>query len=160
MKLLSRQDPILDQILYYEDVPLFEDELHDNGESSFNVRIRVMPHSFFLLARLFLRVDNVVFRLFDVRIYHAFNSSEVIREVTGMEADYNEVKAKLERPSDLSPLTSSQFVHDVMTVSGPSAMSTPNTSRGKPWPGLGKRTEVLKLPGPPIEDGIASLSVS
>lgn len=39
MTLLSRQDPILDQILFYEDVPLFEDELHDNGESILNVRI-------------------------------------------------------------------------------------------------------------------------
>lgn len=39
MTLLARQDPILDQILFYEDVPLFEDELHDNGESILNARI-------------------------------------------------------------------------------------------------------------------------
>ena len=39
MKLLARQDPVLDQILYYDDVSLFEDELHDNGESILNVRI-------------------------------------------------------------------------------------------------------------------------
>ena len=39
MTLLARRDPVLDQILYYEDVPLFEDELHDNGESIYNVRI-------------------------------------------------------------------------------------------------------------------------
>jgi hypothetical protein len=39
MALLARQDPILDQILFYEDVPLFEDELHDNGESILNARI-------------------------------------------------------------------------------------------------------------------------
>lgn len=45
MTLLSRQDPVLDQILFYEDVPLFEDELHDNGESILNVRI-VSPRSF------------------------------------------------------------------------------------------------------------------
>lgn len=37
--LLSRQDPVLDKILFYEDVPLFEDELHDNGESILNARI-------------------------------------------------------------------------------------------------------------------------
>jgi type 2A phosphatase activator TIP41 len=36
---LARQDPVLDQILYYADVPLFEDELHDNGESILNARI-------------------------------------------------------------------------------------------------------------------------
>ncbi len=39
MDLLARQDPVLDQILFYDDVPLFEDELHDNGESIMNVRI-------------------------------------------------------------------------------------------------------------------------
>lgn len=51
-----------------------------------------MPHSFFILARLFVRVDNVLFRICDVRIYHAFGSAEVVRESTGMEAGYEEVK--------------------------------------------------------------------
>lgn len=51
-----------------------------------------MPHSFFILARLFVRVDNVLFRIYDVRIYHAFGSEEVIREVSGMEAGYDTVK--------------------------------------------------------------------
>lgn len=51
-----------------------------------------MPHSFFILARLFVRVDNVLFRIYDVRIYHAFGSDEIIREVSGMEAGYNTVK--------------------------------------------------------------------
>jgi type 2A phosphatase activator TIP41 len=39
MQLLARQDPVQDRILFYDDVPLFEDELHDNGESILNVRI-------------------------------------------------------------------------------------------------------------------------
>jgi type 2A phosphatase activator TIP41 len=51
-----------------------------------------MPHSFFILTRLFLRVDNVLFRICDVRVYHAFGSGEIIREVRGMEATYDEVK--------------------------------------------------------------------
>ena len=54
---------------------------------------RVMPHSFFVLARLFVRVDNVLFRMFDVRIYHAFDSDQVTREVSGMEAGYDDVKS-------------------------------------------------------------------
>jgi type 2A phosphatase activator TIP41 len=52
-----------------------------------------MPHSFFILARLFLRVDNVLFRICDVRAYHKFGSSEVIRETRGMEAGYDEVRS-------------------------------------------------------------------
>lgn len=51
-----------------------------------------MPSSFFLLARFFLRVDNVLFRIHDVRLYHEFASSEVIRETKGKEATYAEVK--------------------------------------------------------------------
>lgn len=39
MGLLARQDPVLDQIIFYDDVSLFEDELHDNGESVMNIRI-------------------------------------------------------------------------------------------------------------------------
>jgi type 2A phosphatase activator TIP41 len=93
LKLLARQDPVLDRILFYDDVALFEDELHDNGESILNVRIRVMPHSLFILSRLFVRVDNVLFRIYDVRLYHEFGSDEVIRECSGFEADYDDVKA-------------------------------------------------------------------
>jgi hypothetical protein len=51
-----------------------------------------MPHSFFILYRLFLRVDNVLFRMYDVRIYHAFGSGEVVREIVGTEADYETIK--------------------------------------------------------------------
>ena len=51
-----------------------------------------MPSSFFLLARFFLRVDNVLFRIHDVRLYHEFASSEVLRETKGKEATYSEVK--------------------------------------------------------------------
>ena len=51
-----------------------------------------MPHSFFILARLFVRVDNVLFRIYDVRIYHQFGTAEVVREISGLEADYEGVK--------------------------------------------------------------------
>ena len=105
---LTRRDPIL----FYSEIPLFEDELHDNGSSHLLVRIvsestsklitasrltvlqRVMPTCLFILARFTLRVDNVLFRAFDTRIYHAFNSDPplVIRETSGWEAPYDRVK--------------------------------------------------------------------
>ncbi|WWD07480.1 hypothetical protein V865_005581 [Kwoniella europaea PYCC6329] len=158
LPLLARQDPILDRILFYDDVPLFEDELHDNGESILNVRIRVMPHSFFILLRLFLRVDNVLFRIHDVRVYHAFGSDEIVREVSGMEVGYDQVKRHLEKPSDLSPLTDPNWVYQKM-LSLPSAPS----QNGKPWPGLGKRVEMLRLPRSDelggIKDGLESVKI-
>lgn len=67
-----------------------------------------MPHSFFILYRLFLRVDNVLFRMYDIRIFHAFGTDEVIREVCGMEADYEAVKA-VSPPRPFSSFSSLPF---------------------------------------------------
>ncbi|GHJ83980.1 hypothetical protein NliqN6_0382 [Naganishia liquefaciens] len=155
MDLLARQDPVLDKILFYDDVPLYEDELHDNGESILNVRIRVMPHSFFILARLFLRVDGVLFRTFDTRVFHQFGSGKVIREVCGRECGYADVKARLENPDDLTPLTDPNFVTQTL-ASMPIASAQPNE---KPWPGLGIRTEVLVLPSV-HQDPVETLATS
>jgi type 2A phosphatase activator TIP41 len=52
-----------------------------------------MPHSFFILSRLFLRVDNVLFRTHDVRVFHAFGSDKIIREVMGRECAYTDLKS-------------------------------------------------------------------
>lgn len=169
-----------------------------------------MPHSLFLLSRLFVRVDNVLFRIFDVRMYHAFDSDEIVRECSGLEAEYDEVKAYLEKPTDLTPLTDPNWVYGVLqkiaakwggssgggatpgpaagvpaagmaspapstqapwaqTTAAPWAATAPTPSRGtpapapaaaarpslphspsnskKPWPGLGRRVHVLRLPG-------------
>ncbi|CAO1635028.1 unnamed protein product [Parajaminaea phylloscopi] len=64
-------------ILFYDDLVLFEDELGDNGSSMLGVKIRVMPSGFLILQRFFLRVDDVVFRLFDTRMYCAFDEPGV-----------------------------------------------------------------------------------
>ncbi|XP_051912639.1 TIP41-like protein, partial [Hippocampus zosterae] len=50
-------------------VVLFEDELDDNGFCRLELRFRVMGDSFFGLLRYFLRVDDVVIRLYDTRFY-------------------------------------------------------------------------------------------
>ena len=65
MDLLARQDPVLDQILYYHDIPLFEDELHDNGESILNARIVRLP-----LCPLFLLTCSP----FPFHALHSFRS--------------------------------------------------------------------------------------
>ncbi|XP_044078400.1 TIP41-like protein isoform X2 [Siniperca chuatsi] len=59
-----------EQIMFFDEVLLFEDELHDHGVSMISVKIRVMPTSFFLLLRFFLRVDGVLIRINDTRLYH------------------------------------------------------------------------------------------
>ncbi|SPO21563.1 related to TIP41 - negatively regulates the TOR signaling pathway [Ustilago trichophora] len=69
-------------ILFYDDIVLYEDELADNGSSIVNVKVRVMPSGFLVLQRFFLRVDDVVFRVFDTRLYCQFAPAPVPRSVS------------------------------------------------------------------------------
>lgn len=50
-----------DPILWYDEVVLFEDELHDHGISLLTAKIRVMPTCFLILLRHWLRVDGIIF---------------------------------------------------------------------------------------------------
>jgi len=59
-------------ILLYDDVHLYEDDLHDNGDVSLNVKIRVMPGCWYVLQRLFVRVDRVCVRCREVRYFCSF----------------------------------------------------------------------------------------
>jgi type 2A phosphatase activator TIP41 len=85
---LRREDPIL----FFDVVDLYEDELGDNGISLFNVRIRVMPERLFVLARLFLRLDDVVCRVRDTRLGVEFETGIVMREYSSMERAYSDLK--------------------------------------------------------------------
>ena len=50
-----------------------------------------MPSCFLILHRMFLRVDNVLFRINDTRIYHEFGSPYVVREYTSREDRFQNV---------------------------------------------------------------------
>jgi type 2A phosphatase activator TIP41 len=86
-------------ILFFEDVILFEDELDDNGIASYRVRVRVMPGLLFVLARYFLRVDDVLVRVYDTRYYHKFCSNVLVRERSVREAPFETLKGSL--PSEV-----------------------------------------------------------
>lgn len=81
-----------EQIVFFEDVLLFEDELHDHGVSMISVKIRVMPTSFFLLLRFFLRVDGVLIRIHDTRLYHEAGKDFMLREFSARESKISELK--------------------------------------------------------------------
>ncbi|RXW25420.1 hypothetical protein EST38_g438 [Candolleomyces aberdarensis] len=138
---LTRPDPIL----FYAEIPLFEDELHDNGSSALLVRIRVMPGCLFILARFTLRVDNVLFRQFDTRIYHSFSSSPplIVRETSGWEAPYDRVKRLLPMRDDLTPLTDPSFITKALTEMPPRLSQGEGGKTG--WRALGTRREITKL---------------
>lgn len=81
-----------EQIMFFDEVLLFEDELHDHGVSMISVKIRVMPTSFFLLLRFFLRVDGVMIRINDTRLYHEAGKSYMLREFSTRESKIEELK--------------------------------------------------------------------
>ncbi|XP_061484251.1 TIP41-like protein isoform X2 [Rhineura floridana] len=81
-----------EQIMFFEEVLLFEDELHDHGVSSLSVKIRVMPSSFFVLLRFFLRVDGVLIRMNDTRLYHEADKRYMLREYTSRESKISSLK--------------------------------------------------------------------
>jgi len=139
---LSRPDPIL----FYSEIPLFEDELHDNGTASLLTRVRVMPTSFFILSRFFLRVDGVLFRLFDTRVYHSLASDPqlIVRETSGWEAKYESMKQFLPTP-DLSPLNDPNFVARAITSMPKSNTQDPNHPGSSGWKALGTTIEVCYL---------------
>eukprot|EP01134_Creolimax_fragrantissima_P007738 CFRG7738T1 len=86
-ELLKRPEPIT----FYNEVILFEDELADNGECTVSVKIRCMPSGFFILLRLYLRVDDVLIRINDTRFQHVFGTHQIIREMVVKEGTYNEI---------------------------------------------------------------------
>lgn len=88
LDLLRRPDPIL----FFDEIILYEDELADNGISMLSCKIRVMPARLLLLCRFFLRLDDVIFRLRETRIYVEFETREVIREYVAREEDFETVR--------------------------------------------------------------------
>ncbi|KAK2732528.1 hypothetical protein FQN55_004065 [Onygenales sp. PD_40] len=91
LELLKRPDPIL----FFDEVMLYEDELADNGIAMLSCKIRVMPSRLLLLSRFFMRLDNVLVRLRDTRIYVDFETGEVIREYLAKEQEYEKVRQVL-----------------------------------------------------------------
>jgi type 2A phosphatase activator TIP41 len=88
VELLKRPDPIL----FFDEVVLYEDELADNGIAMLSCKVRVMPSRMLLLCRFFMRLDNVMLRVRDTRIYIDFDTGEVIREYVAKEDEYEKIR--------------------------------------------------------------------
>ncbi|CAG8483095.1 443_t:CDS:2 [Ambispora gerdemannii] len=99
-------------INFYDENILFEDELADNGTAMLNAKMRVMPSGFFVLQRFFLRVDDVLFRLNETRVYHEFGTVYLIREYSSREEAYDKIRAAIlpHRGDDISQLTDPDWV--------------------------------------------------
>lgn len=65
---------VQDDILFYDDVTLYQDDLEDCGEVTLSVKTRVMPRCWFVLQRMYLRIDKGTIRVRDTRMFHDFSS--------------------------------------------------------------------------------------
>ncbi|XP_044126052.1 TIP41-like protein [Bufo gargarizans] len=104
-----------EQIMFFEEVLLFEDELHDHGVSSLSVKIRVMPSSFFILLRFFLRVDGVLIRMSDTRLYHESDKTFMLREYTSRESQISNL-SHVPSPLYTEPNEISQYLPITETI--------------------------------------------
>jgi type 2A phosphatase activator TIP41 len=122
-----------------------------------------MPTCIFILSRFTLRVDNVLFRAHDTRIYHSFASAPplVVREMRGWEAPYERVKRvrfavpppasgsplplfqALPRRDDLMPLTDPSFISKVLSEMPKETSQEAGAGTG--WRGLGTVVQVTTL---------------
>ena len=88
LELLKRPDPIM----FFDELVLYEDEMADNGITMLSCKVRVMPDRLLLLSRFFMRLDNVLFRIRDTRVFIEFTTGEIIREYTAREESYDAVR--------------------------------------------------------------------
>ncbi|XP_071955512.1 TIP41-like protein [Antedon mediterranea] len=83
---------VREKIYFFEEIVLFEDELADNGCAMLTAKLRVMQSSFFVLLRFYLRVDGVLIRINDTRVYHEADKNYMIREYTSREKKISDLK--------------------------------------------------------------------
>lgn len=81
-----------EEIKFYEEVYLYEDELDDNGSTKCVVKLRAMPSGFFIVFRHYLRVDHVIVRVNDTRLYHPAGTEYILRESSTREAAISQLK--------------------------------------------------------------------
>ena len=82
----------VENVLNYKQVQFFEDELGDIGLSEGKIGFGVMNQCFLGLMRCYLRVDNMLVRNIDTKIYHIFGEKYIIRNFSVKEKTYDELK--------------------------------------------------------------------
>ena len=81
----------VENVLNYNKIQFFEDELGDIGFSEGKIGFGVMNDFFLGLMRCYLRVDNMLVRNIDTKIYHKFGDNYIIRNFLVKEKNYDEL---------------------------------------------------------------------
>lgn len=75
---------------------------------------RVMESGFFVLMRFWLRVDGVIFRLHETRVYHQFGTNFILREYQRKESTYKSISQML--PPDPAKYNDPNFMSSLLNV--------------------------------------------
>jgi type 2A phosphatase activator TIP41 len=59
------------------------------------LKVRAMPSNYFVLCRFYLRVDRVMVRVCDCRLYSEEGWNYLLRDFTKREADYKSIKKEV-----------------------------------------------------------------
>jgi type 2A phosphatase activator TIP41 len=106
-----------EDILFYNENYLWEDEMGDNGTSVFSVKTRAMEYAIFILVRSFVRVDNVIFKSFETRYYIDLTTGSILQETRRKEQPFDEVVERVGREYRNNNLVADQLqVTETRTV--------------------------------------------
>ena len=105
---------VREEILFWDQLVLMEDELADNGVCIETVKLRVMKSGFFCLHRLLLRVDDVVATIHDTRLYHEFGSDRLFHEFSVRSSTYEQLRKAGTLPSDPSLFSDDNFLYGIL----------------------------------------------
>ncbi|CAJ1942020.1 unnamed protein product [Cylindrotheca closterium] len=94
--LLDRSVPIL----YFDQIVMMEDDLHDYGLMQYTAKMRVMPSCVYVLTKLYVRIDNDLLRVRDCRLLVHFGSKMIHRDIEWRESAWDQLQ-KLKLPSDV-----------------------------------------------------------
>ena len=82
------------KIIFFTALNLYEDDLEDSGFSQASMKFRVMKDCFYAFIRSYVRIDNVMVRSIETRIFHDFTTDHILRQFSLKEASYDDLKAK------------------------------------------------------------------
>lgn len=122
-EMLMARDPIL----FYDEVELYASELDDTGAVRYAVKVRVMPRCWFVLARLWLRVDDTLVRLREHRLFCSADAPDVVVRETTWHEGTREALAKVGAPSAIrggasSPYADADATAQALNAVAPSAV--------------------------------------
>ena len=118
-EMLMRRDPIL----FFDEFDLYESELDDHGMCKLVIKLRVMPSCWYVLMRYWLRVDGVVVRCNDTRLFCVFNQQDdpnfasmptrVVREVKHCELDLGRMGVNSSITAHSNPDKTAQYFESI-----------------------------------------------